>query len=435
MIHDKKNETLARSDLEQLQLERLQGTLNRVERNVEFYKKKLNGCKICVDGLRSMRDLLALPFTERSDLEAGYPYAMFAVPLKDIVRIHSAPGGRGRAVVLGYTQNDLRHWSGMAARALAAAGVTEHDFVQVAFLYSLFTGGLGFHYGAETLGASVVPSSEGSDLLRQLKVMQDYKITALVSTPNYALKIAHAVREMKIPPGSLHLKCGLFGAEPWSERERREIEETLGIRAYDNYGPSEVMGPGVAFECEQKKGLHVNEDHFIVEVIDPGTLEPLPEGAQGELVFTTLTKEGFPLIRYRTGDLASLETAACPCGRTTARISRIAGRVDDLITVKGVSFFPEFVGEILKGVKNISPRFQIVIDKKHGAESVEIRVEISENLPFFDEIRTLEGLKQQITRSLRHALDLTPRVTLVEPNSLAGKEGKAVPKVIDNRQA
>ena len=411
MILEPAMETLSRDDLEQLQIERLQTTLNRVYRNVAFYRKQFDTHRIIPDNVASLSDLANLPFTTKADLNQAYPYDMFAVPLKDIVRIHSTSGTTGRALVVGYTRNDIRHWSTLVARLLTSAGVTEHDFIQIAYHYSLFTGGLGFHYGAEHLGASVVPSSENSDLSKQLTLMKDFKITALASTPNYALKLARVMQEMNIHPDRLHLKRAVLGAEPWSEKQRQEIESRLHIDAYDNYGISEVMGPGMAGECREKNGLHINEDHFI----------------------TTLTKEGFPLIRYRTGDLAALYERSCPCGRTTLRMSRIAGRTDNLIIFKGSKLMPEQIGDLLLSVQGLTPHYQIILETKNLVEEMEVKVEISENLPGFDEIRKLEAMKSDIAKTIKHHLNILPRISLVEPNSLKPLPGQKEKRVIDNR--
>jgi len=358
---------------------------------------------------------------------------MFAVPLRDIVRIHTTSGATGRPIVMGYTKNDLCHWAELVARSLSAAGINEHDFVQVAFSYSLFTGGLGFHYGAELIGASVIPSSESADMRKQITVMKDYKVTALVSTPTYALKLAHELREMGVHPEELHLKNGVFGAEPWNQTMREQIEERLHINAFDNYGISEVLGPGIAAECECKNGLHVNEDHFIAEIIDPKTLEPVSEGVQGEVVLTTITKEGFPLVRYRTGDLASLMPGACACGRTFRRLSRVSGRTDDLIIIKGMKFFPSQIEEVLHTVEKITPHYQVVISRNDGLDEMELRVEMSDKIPFFDEIRKLEELKADISRHIKQELNITAKVIFVEPGSFIHEPGKKAKRVIDRR--
>jgi phenylacetate-CoA ligase len=434
MFYNQKMETLPREELEQLQIERLQSTLNRVYRNVAFYKNLFDSQKIDISRIQSVSDLRRLPFTTKEDLNKSYPYDMFAVPLKDIVRIHTTSGTTGRPVVVGYTKNDIRHWSELVARLLFAGGVTEHDLVMVAFNYSLFTGGLGFHYGAELIGASVVPASESSDIRKQIQIMKDYKTTALVSTPNYALKLIRGMKEMGVRHEELFLKAGLFGAETWSENVRGEIEASLGITAFDNYGISEVMGPGISGECAHKNGLHVNEDHFIVEVINPKTLEEVAEGTEGELAITTLTKEGFPLIRFRTGDRASLLSGPCACSRTFARMSRVSGRTDDVIIVRGVALTPARIEEALFEVEKVTPHYQVVIDQKNGVDEMEIKVEVSEKLPFFDEVKRLEHLKADIAKHVHKELNLTAKISFVEPNSLRTEPGRKESRVKDLRK-
>ena len=343
------------------------------------------------------------------------------------MRIHSSSGTTGKPIVVGYTKNDIQHWSAMTARLLAAVGINEHDFVQIAFDYSLFTGGFGFHYGAERIGASVIPSSSHGNIQKQIFIMKDYKTTALLSAPSFAVEVANKIREMGIHPEELKLRYGLFGAEPWSDELRGRIEENLHIDAYDNYGLSEVMGPGVSGECPEKNGLHVNEDHFIIEVIDPKTLLPVPAGGEGELVFTTITKEGFPLIRYRTGDVASLMQGPCPCGRTFARMSRVTGRTDDLIIIRGVKVFPTQVEEILLKAEGATPRFRLIIENRDGLDELEIQVEVSEKI-FNDEIKNLLNLKGKIAGLIEEELGLAVRVTLVEPETLGDNGGKRVVK-------
>jgi phenylacetate-CoA ligase len=362
-------ERIGREDLEQVQVERLQATLHRACQNVAFYRESFERLGIDIGKIKSLGDLAELPFTTKEDLRKSYPYGMFAVPLKDIVRIHSTSGTTGTPVVVGYTANDIAVWSSLTARVLRAADITEHDLVQIAFNYNLSSAGLGFHYGAERLGASVVPSS-GESVGRQVTVMRDYKTTALVATPSYALHIASYLRERKIHPDELRLRAGLFGAEPWSETLRDQIEGALHLKAYDNYGLTEIIGPGVSFECSERSGLHVSEDHFIVEVVDPATLKPVPTGGEGELVFTTITKQGFPLIRYRTGDLSSIVEGACPCGRTLARMRRLAGRIDDMIIVDGVNIFPSQIEDVILKVEGIEPHYRIVIDREDSSDTV-----------------------------------------------------------------
>ena len=335
-----------RAALEQLQLERLEATLSRVHRNVPFYRQRFDALGFDPESLRDPADLRRLPFTTKEDLRLAHPYGLFAVPLRDVVRLHASSGTTGQPTVVGYTRNDLKTWAGLVARLLVAGGVTRDDVVQVAFNYGLFTGAFGLHAGAERLGCSVIPASSGHTR-KQIAVMQDYRTTALVSTPSYALQVADTMAELGVDRNALALRHGLFGAEPWSEALRRELEERLGITATDNYGLSEVMGPGVAGECQARSGLHVAEDHFLVEVVHPETLAPVAPGELGELVITTLTREAFPLIRYRTRDLTRLLPGPCPCGRTLGRMARLAGRTDDLLIVKGAKFFPSQVEAVL----------------------------------------------------------------------------------------
>ena len=433
MMYNKEYESMSREDLEQLQIERLQITLNRVYRNVAFYKSLFDDNNIRVEDIKSLEDLAKLPFTTKDDLRKSYPYDMFAVPLRDIVRIHSTSGTTGKPIVVGYTKGDIGVWSSLLARVLTAAGVQDHDFIQIAFNYNLFTGGFGFHYGAEKIGASVIPSSN-SEILKQIAIMKDFKTSILTSTPGFALHIASVLKEQGIHPETLNLRVGILGAEPWSENLRAEIEEALRIDAYDNYGITEVMGPGVAFECREKKGLHINEDHFIVEVIDPKTLKPLPPGEKGELVFTTISKQGFPLIRYRTGDISALHTDECPCGRTLTRMEKVSGRTDDMIIVEGTNVFPSQVEEALLEIEGVEPHYEIILNREEGMDTMEIKVEVTDMLSLVDEIKSLEHFRDNIRRHLCAILDINPIVTLVEAKSLTRSTGGKMKRVIDNRE-
>ena len=433
MIWNEKQETMARDALHQVQIERLQATLNRVERNVAFYRQAFLAQGVKAEDVEDLDDIVRLPFTTKEDLRRSYPYDMFAVPLRDIVRIHSTSGTTGKPIVVGYTRNDIRTWSECVARVLAAGGVTDHDVVQVAFPYGLFSGGLGFHYGAERIGASVIPASAGS-LEKQILIMRDFKTTALACTPGYALALAMVLGELGIHPNELFLRAGFFGAEPWSESLRAQLEEKLHITALDNYGLTEVIGPGVSFECEAKAGLHVNEDHFIVEAIDPATMAPVPWGVEGELVFTTITKEGFPLVRYRTGDLGTLTGEPCACGRTSVRMSRIRGRIDDMIIMGAVKVFPSQVEEIVLGVEGLTPHWEIIVDREAGIDTMEVRVEISETMPELDEMKSLEQAKSRVAQKIDTVLGVKAKITLVEPKSIARPgEGKAR-RVVDRRR-
>jgi phenylacetate-CoA ligase len=432
MILDQDFETLGREELEQLQVERLQSTLYRVYRYVSFYKQSFDTHGVNIEKIKSIQDLAQLPFTTKVDLRKSYPYDMFAVPLRDILRIHSTSGTTGKPIIVGYTKNDLRHWTDCTARLLAAGGVDEHDVVQIAFPFNLFTGGFGFHQGAEHIGASVIPSST-SVPEKQLMIMKDFKTTVLICTPSYAINIASKLEELQIHAESLSLKVGLFGAEPWSENLRSQLEEGLHIDALDNYGLTEVIGPGVAGECEHKNGLHINEDHFIVEVVEPKSLAPLPIGQEGELVFTTISKEGFPLIRYRTGDISSLIQEPCACGRTTRRMRRVTGRTDDLIFIRGQKVFPSQIEEILLEAEGTTPHYRILLDRREGIDTMEVQVEILESFPAFDELKNLERLRDTITRNIEVILGVEAKVTLVEPRSLLRTSEAKERRVIDNR--
>jgi len=432
IIHNPGIETLPRDELYQLQIERLQSTLNRVYRNVAFYRAAFDAHRTNLEKIRDIRSLAELPFTTKEDLRKSYPYDMFAVPLKDIVRIHSTSGTTGQPVVVGYTRNDLRTWTDCTARVLAAAGITEHDVVQIALNYGLSAGAFGFHQGAEQIGASVIPASLTASVEKQIVIMRDFKTTALISTPSHAVNIAAGLEQLHLHPEQLRLRLGLFGGERWGGQLRQQIEQGLHITAADTYGLTEVLGPGIAGECHLRRGLHINEDHLIVEVIDRKTLEPLGPGQEGELVFTTITKEGFPLIRYRTGDISSLDPAPCTCGRTFVRMARVTGRTDDMILFHGIGFFPAQIEEILSEVEGTSPHYQIILDREGVADTIEIRVEVSDKIPSFDELKTLEALKFQIARRVKTALEVDPKITLVEPRSLRDIP-EAARRVVDRR--
>lgn len=423
MIWNEKSETMEAGALAQVQLERVQATVNRALRNVAFYRESFSRAGVKGDEVRELRDLARLPFTTKEDLRTSYPYGMFAVPLRDIVRIHSTSGTTGTPVIVGYTRNDLKTWSECVARFLAAGGTSEHDVVQIAFTYGLFSGGFGLHAGAERIGASVVPASAGG-LEKQVRTIRDFKTTALACTPSYAMAIAAAMEEAGVKRGEHCLKMGFFGAEPWSEGLRARLESSLGITALDNYGLTEVLGPGVSFECERKQGLHLNEDHFLAEVVHPESGEALPEGTEGELVLTTITKEGFPVIRYRTGDLCSLTRAPCACGRTLARMSRIQGRRDDLIIMGAVKVFPSQIEQVILDVEGLQPHYEIVVDRAGGTDSLEVRVEIDAPVP---------GMGERIEKKLAALLDVPARVTLVEPRTFARSEGGKARRVVDKR--
>ena len=418
LIHDPKHETLSRAELEQLQLERLQSTLNRVYRNVAFYRSAFDAEKVNLERVKDLRALADLPFTTREDLRGSYPYDMFAVPLKEIVRLHSASVSAREPIVVGYTRNDLRNWTDCAARILAAAGVTDHDVVQIALDYSLFAGGFGFHHGAEQIGASVIPASLTAGVEKQIAIMRDFKTTALITTPGHAARMAAGLEDMHVHPEQLRLRLGLFGGERWGDVLRRDLEARLRIRATETYGLSEMIGPGAAGECEARRGMHINEDHFLVEVVDPKTLQPVEPGARGELVFTTITREGFPLIRYRTGDITSLDFSPCSCGRVFARMARVRGRTDQAVLFRGAIFHPSQVEAVLAEVEGATPHFQIVLGRLRGEETLEVRVEVSDQIPSMDELRVLGKLRERIAAQLRDVLEVDAAVKFMEPRSL-----------------
>ena len=431
MYWQPEDERMDRKELEQLQLERLESTLNRVYLNVPFYRKKFDEAGFNPDELNSLDDIRKLPFTVKDDLRANYPYGLFAVPLREVVRVHASSGTTGMSTVVGYTKNDIKTWSNLVARILTATGVTADDVVQIAFNYGLFTGAFGLHYGAERVGASVIPMSAGNTK-RQIKLMQDFKTTALVSTPSYAMLIADTMIEMGINRNALSLKFGLFGAEPWSDAMRKELQDKLKIIATDNYGLSEVMGPGVSGECRERNGLHIAEDHFLVEVLDPKTLKPVAPGEVGELVITTLTKEAFPMIRYRTRDLTRIIDEPCACGRTLRRMARIMGRTDDMLIIRGVNVFPQQIETVLFEIEGTEPHYQIIIDRKGAMDDATVLVEASEKI-FFDEMKKQKELIDTIKKRMASELGIAVEVKIVEKKSLERFEGKAK-RVIDNRK-
>ncbi|BBD10034.1 phenylacetate--CoA ligase family protein [Desulfovibrio ferrophilus] len=431
MYFDKKNECMSRDELTQLQLERLQSTLYRLSRNVPFYRKKFEDMDLDVDDVRTLDDVRQLPYTSKSDLRDNYPYDMFAVPMREVVRLHASSGTTGKAVVVGYTKNDVKRWAQLAARVLTAGGVTKDDVVQIAFGYGLFTGGFGFHYGAELLGASVVPSSSGNTD-RQIQIIQDYKTTALLCTPGYALYLAEAMRKQDINTNALTLKRGLFGGEAWSEAMRGRIQDGLKLTATDNYGLSEIMGPGVAGECLERGGLHINEDHFLAEIIDPETLEPVPEGEVGELVLTTLTKEAFPMLRFRTGDLTRLIPGQCPCGRTHMRIDRIQGRTDDMFILKGINVYPKQVENVLAQIEGVDPCYQVILERDGVLDKGTVMVEAATD-EFFDEIKKHQQMCATIRKRLESVLGVGFDVRIVERSSLFDTDACKTQRVVDKR--
>lgn len=429
--HNEEFETLPRKALEALQLKRLQAAVARVQTAVPFYRQSFERAGITSGCIKSLDDLRRLPFTVKQDMRDSYPYGLFAASMDDIVRIHASSGTTGKPTVVGYTRKDIEIWSELMARSFAAAGVHKGDIIHNAYGYGLFTGGLGAHYGAERLGASVIPMS-GGNTKKQIMIMKDFGSTVLTCTPSYSLFMAEAAREEGVDFRQLKLHVGIFGAEPWSESMRTEIEQKLNLCAIDIYGLSEIMGPGVAIECrEAKKGLHIWEDHFIPEIINPDTGEVLPEGERGELVITTITKEGIPLIRYRTRDITSLTYEPCSCGRTHARLSRMTGRSDDMLIIRGVNVFPSQIESILMRIEGVEPHYLLIIDRKDNLDTLEVQVEVDEQL-FSDEIKVLQALSHSIEKEIKDLLGVTCKVRLVEPQTIARSEGKAK-RVIDNR--
>jgi phenylacetate-CoA ligase len=425
-------ESINPEELKKLQSERLIKTVKRVYENVPFYRKKFADAGIEPADIKSVDDLSRLPFTTKQDLRDNYPYGLFAAPMSDIVRIHASSGTTGKMTVVSYTRNDIEMWAGLIARCFSMAGATKNDIIHNCYGYGLFTGGLGIHFGAEKLGATVIPVSGGNSQ-RQIKIMQDFGSTILTCTPSYALNLAETMKEMGVSPKDIKLRAGLFGAEPWSESMRRDIEKLWGIDALDIYGLSEVMGPGVANECLEKNGLHVFEDHFIPEIIDSATGKPVAPGTRGELVFTTITKEGIPLIRYRTKDITRIIPEKCKCGRTFSRIERLSGRTDDMLIIRGVNVFPSEIESVIMSIEGVEPHYQIIVDRaEHGLDTLEVQVEVNEKI-FSDEIKALESIENRIKKEINSVLGIGVKVKLVESRSIPRSEGKAR-RIIDNRK-
>ncbi len=432
MVWNSTYECMDREELERLKLDRLQRTVNHVYQNVPFYRARMQRAGVLPGDIRTLADLSRLPFTTKQDLRDNYPFGLFAVPQSEIVRIHASSGTTGKPTVVGYTQGDIATWSELIARCLMAAGADKHSVIQIAYGYGLFTGGLGVHYGAERLGATVIPIS-GGNTKRQVMLMKDFGTTLLACTPSYALFLAEALAEEGIDLSELKLRTGVFGAEPWTEGMRRQIEQRLGIRAMDIYGLSEIIGPGVAIECQQQNGLHIFEDHFIPEIVDPMTLQPVAPGEKGELVFTTITKEGIPMIRYRTRDLTYLDESPCPCGRTHVRMGRILGRSDDMLIIRGVNVFPTQVESVLANYADVEPHYLIVVDRVNNMDVLEVWVEMSERL-FSDTVRQIEEARARITADIESVLGVNVTVKLVEPKTIERSQGKAK-RVLDKRNA
>jgi len=432
MFYNEEFETLPREALRALQLKRLQQVLRRVYHTVGYYKKSLDVAKVNPEDIASIKGIQKLPFTTRKDLQDNYPFGLFAVPMSSIVRLHASAGTSGRSTVFGYTKHDIEVWSELVARCLVAAGLTKNDIIHNAFGYGLFTGGLGVHFGAEKIGASVVPISGGNSK-RQIMILQDFGPTAICCTPSYALHLAEQGRALGVDMKALKLRVGLFGAEPWSKAMGEEIENVYGIKALDMYGLSEVMGPGIAVEClEGRHGLHIFEDHFIVETVNPLTGEALREGEEGELVFTAITKEAFPLIRYRSGDISRLITEPCRCGRSHVKMERVMKRSDDMLIIRGVNIFPAQVEAILTEIEGLEPHYQIVIEKTGALDTLTLQVEVSEKV--FSEsgsIKELQNIERRIVKDMKDYLGVQPQVKLVEPNTIQRLAGA---KIIDKRR-
>jgi phenylacetate-CoA ligase len=429
---DPQNECQPRAALRSLQSQRLRSAVERAYQHVPLYRRKFDQAGLKPADIRSIDDIGKLPFTVKDDFREQYPFGMFAVPMDRIVRLHASSGTTGKPTVVGYTREDIDMWSVCCARMLACGGGTAKDVLQVAYGYGLFTGGLGLHYGGEKLGAAVIPMS-GGNTKKQLMLMKDFGTTLLACTPSYALQVAEVAAEEGIDIRSLKLKAGFFGAEPWTEEMRRQIEGRLHIKALDIYGLSEVIGPGVAGECLEQAGLHVFEDHFFPEVINPATGQPVPPGQSGELVFTCLTKEAIPLIRYRTRDISRLQDAPCPCGRTFRRIERLSGRTDDMLIIRGVNVFPSQIESVLMKIEGVEPNYLIVVDRTGVLADIEVKVEVSERL-FSDEVKQLEALRRRIGEEMRSVLSLNAKITLVEPKSLERAAGKVQRVVFVDRK-
>ncbi|SFF99970.1 phenylacetate-CoA ligase [Desulfotomaculum arcticum] len=431
MYWQKEYETMPREQLEDLQIERLKQTAQRVYDNVPFYRNSFDNLGLIPGDIKSLDDLQKLPFTTKQDLRDNYPFGLFAVPMDEVVRIHASSGTTGKPTVVGYTRDDITNWSDLMARALVITGGTTCDVVQNAYGYGLFTGGMGVHYGAERLGATVVPIS-GGNTARQIMLMRDFGTTILTCTPSYALFLGEEIINAGLDPRDLKLKAGIFGAEPWSERMRAQLEAKLNIMALDIYGLSEVMGPGVSMECPEKKGMHIFEDHFIAEIIDPETAKPLPYGEPGELVLTSLTKQALPIIRYRTRDITVLHEDKCGCGRTFVRMQRVTGRTDDMLIIRGVNVFPSQIESVLLEFGDTEPHYLLVVDRKGTLDDLEIWVEISDKF-FSDKVRALEDLEKRLKARILSILGISARIKLVEPRTIPRSEGKAK-RVMDKRE-
>lgn len=431
MIWNRDIECMNRDEMRKLQDRRLIDLVAKVYNHVPFYKRKMDELGVKPTDIKGIEDITKLPFTYKQDLRDNYPFGLFAVPMKDIVRVHGSSGTTGKPTTVGYTRNDIENWKEVTARCFSMAGITSKDIVQVSYGYGLFTGGLGAHYGAENVGCSVIPMS-GGNTRRQLQLMCDFGSTVLACTPSYALHMADAMKDFGYSIDDMKLRVGVFGAEPWTEAMRHELEKKLHIHAHDIYGLSEIMGPGVSMDCEYHDGLHIHEDHFFPEIVDPETKEPLPDGTEGELVFTTLTKEGIPLLRYNTRDLSTLNHEPCACGRTLVRMRKITGRSDDMLIIRGVNLFPSQIEHVLLELGETSAHYILYVDRQNNLDTLELQVELDEN-HMLDTIRDLQMLTKRIEHALNSACGLTIKVTLVQPKTIARSEGKAI-RVVDKRK-
>lgn len=423
-------ECMSRDEMRNVQSERLVDTVKQVYHNVPFYRDKMQKAGLEPGDIKGIEDLPKLPFTHKQDLRDTYPYGMFAVPMREIVRIHASSGTTGHKTVVGYTRRDIDTWAEIMARTLTCAGADNHSFIQIAYGYGLFTGGFGVHYGSERIGASVIPIS-GGNTKQQIQIMKDFGTTVIACTPSYALYLAETMEEMGIDKSELQLKTGVFGAEPWSAKMRNELEQRLGIQAFDIYGLSEVIGPGVAAECSHKSGLHIQEDHFIPEIINPETEEVLPAGEKGELVFSCVTKEGLPLLRYRTHDVSTLNYDTCECGRTMVRMNKVTGRTDDMLIIRGVNVFPSQIESVLLEFGEATPHYLMIVDRVDNLDQLEIRIEMTQAM-FSDEVKRLEDLERKMRKEIESILGINAKVKLVEPKSIERTDGK-VKRVIDKR--
>ena len=429
MFFQKDIETMPRKSIEKIQLERLKWRVDYCSRNVKFYHDRLERAGVTADKIKSLEDIQYIPYTTKEDIRDNYPFGLFGQPVNKIIRIHASSGTTGKPTVVGYTKNDIENWSDCMARLCMAAGASEDDIIQIAFGYGLFTGALGLHYGLEKIGATVVPTSSGNTE-KQIMLMQDFKTSGLVSTPSYAQYIGETAKEMGVID-KINLRLGLFGSEGCTEEMRSQIEKTLGLFATDNYGMSELMGPGVSGECELRCGMHINEDHFLAEVIDPHTLQVLPKGAQGELVVTTLSKEGIPMLRYRTKDITKIDYEPCKCGRTFARMAKIMGRTDDMLKIRGVNVFPSQIESVLMGFEQIAPHYQLVITRSNFSDHLEVKVELADS-SLLENYAALESLRCSIHHNLKTVLGIETKVSLVEHKSLERFQGKAK-RILDLR--